>query len=131
MKSKTDALRQSSRLSTEDAISLSDRFVAGVLSAVVMAMMALGLPLLLVFVHGGRVSGGQAVVDLLSTFNFWGVAVMVTAGVVGFILGPDRVIDVFGHLWGTQRPHRPVLSILMWTTLIGIAYVSYKLRIGF
>ena len=95
-----------------------------------MAVMALGLPLLLIFVHGGRVSGGQAVLDLLSTFNFWGVAVMVTAGVVGFILGPDRVVDVFGHLWGTQKPHRPVLGLLMWATLIGIAYASYKWQIG-
>jgi hypothetical protein len=131
MKSKPDAVLQTKRLKIEKAISLEDRFMAGVVSALAMAVMALGLPLLLIFVHGGRVSGGQAVLDLLSTFNFWGVAVIGTAGVAGFTLGPDRVIDVFGHLWGTQRPHRPLLSVLMWTTLIGIAYVSYKLQIGF
>ena len=45
-------------------------------------------------------------------------AVVLAAGVVGFVCGSDRVLVMFGHLWSTQKPRQPVVTAMLWIAFI-------------
>ena len=107
-----------------DGISLTDRIVAGSLSALLMAIMALGVPIFLAVLSRGR---GLEILGAFGTFHTRGGAVILVAGLVGAALGSERVIVLFAHLWGTEQPRQPAFTFALWVVLISIGGVSYWL----
>lgn len=105
-----------------ERISFSDRIAAAALSAFVMMIMALCFPIFLAVLSRGR---GLEILGAFGTFHTWGATVSGVAALVGFALGIERVVVLFGHLWGTARPQRPAFTLFLWSTLIGVASVSY------
>lgn len=103
-------------------ISLADHLIAGALSALMMAIMALGIPIVLAVLSRGR---GLEILGVFGTFHTWGAAVVAVAGLAGVALGSERVVVLFAHLWGTERPQKIWLTLSLWTAVIGIAGVSY------
>ncbi len=105
-------------------ITLVDRLVAAMLSALVAAIMAVSTPIALVVLSRGR---GFEVLGLFTTFLTWGSAIVIAGWAVGFTLGSDRTIILMAHLWGTQRPKRTWVTVSLWAALAGIAGTSYWL----
>jgi hypothetical protein len=105
-------------------ITLTDRFVTGVLSALMIAVMAIGTPIALAVLSRGR---GLEILGVFSTFHTWGSAVIVVVFLVGFLLGSERAIVLFAHLWGTARPKQVLVTLSLWAALVGIAGISYWL----
>lgn len=105
-------------------VSVGDRLIAGVLSALIMAVMALVVPVSLAVLSRGR---GLELLGVFGTFHVWGMAVVVFAGVVGLVLGSARVAVLFGHLWGTEQPRRIGVTLSLWGTLLLVAFISNSL----
>jgi hypothetical protein len=107
-----------------EKITLADRVIAGAISALLMAIMAVGVPIALAFFNRGR---GLKSLGVFSTLHIWGSALVVVGCLAGFALGSERVIVLFAHLWGTERPERVDITLSLWAALIGIAGISYWL----
>lgn len=107
---------------TKNDITIADRVFAGIISALVMGVMAICVPVGL-FVLGTR-GRGIKMLAIFGTFHIWGTALVIVAGVVGAALGNDRVMALYGHLWGTEEPSRPGLTFALWVALVGIGFCS-------
>jgi hypothetical protein len=107
-----------------EKITLSDRIVAAAISAFLMAIMAVGSPIALAFLTRGR---GLKSLGVFGTLHIWGSVVVVVGFVAGFALGSERVIVLFAHLWGTERPERVGVTLSLWAALVGIVGISYWL----
>lgn len=105
-------------------ISFIDRLVAAMLSALVVAIMAVSVPIALVVLSRGR---GFELLGVFTTFRSWGTAIVITGWMVGFTLGSERVVVLMAHLWGTQRPKRIWITVSLWAALAGIASATYWL----
>jgi hypothetical protein len=105
-----------------DEITLTDRFVSGCLSALMVAVMAIGTPIALAVLSRGR---GLEILGVFSTFHTWGSAVVAVGWFIGFALGSERTIVLFAHLWGTERPKQGWITLALWAALIGVAGISY------
>ena len=103
-------------------ITLGERLVTGFLSAVVMAIMTICVPIGMVILSRGH---GLNMLIMFGSFHIWGLSLIVVSGIVGTILGTDRTMIIFGHLWGTELPKKPGITLLLWATLVGIAATSY------
>jgi hypothetical protein len=105
-------------------ITLNDRFVAGLLSALMIAVMAIGTPIALLLLTRGR---ALEVFGVFGTFHTWGSAVVVLGWLAGFVLGSERSIVLFAHLWGTERPKNIRMTLSLWAALVGAAGINYWL----
>ena len=94
------------------------------LSALVVAIMAVGFTIALLVLSRGR---GFEILGVFTTFRTWGTAIVIAGWTVGFALGSERVIVLMAHLWGTQRPKRFWVTVSLWTALAGIAGASHWL----
>ncbi len=106
-----------------DQITLSERLVAGLMSALVMAIMTVFAPIIVMLViTKGR---GLDLLRIFGSFHVWGMALVIFAGVTGAVLGIDRATTLFGHLWGTEEPKREGVTLALWAVLAGIGLASY------
>ena len=105
-------------------ITLNDRFVAGFLSALMIAVMAIGTPIALLLLTRGR---ALAIFEVFSTFHTWGTAVVAVGWLTGFTFGSERSIVLFAHLWGTERPKDLQITLSLWAALVSVAGISYWL----
>lgn len=104
-------------------ITLGERVVAGCLSALVMAIMTVCVPLGVLVLGRGR--GLNLSVGVFNAFHAWGIGLIAVSGIAGALLGTDRITTILGHLWGTERSERPGVTLLLWAVVIGIGAVSY------
>jgi hypothetical protein len=106
-----------------EKITLSERLVTGFMSALVMAFMAVCVPIAaMLLITKGR---GLDILRIFGSFHIWGITLIVVAGIVGAALGVDRATTLFGHLWGTEEPKRDGVTLSLWIVLIGIGLASY------
>jgi hypothetical protein len=103
---------------------LSDRLVTAIIAAAVMAIMAIGLPIGLLFLTRGK---GVQFVGAYLSFASWGSATVFAAAITGLVLGSQRTTVLFGHLWLTERPRNSWLSLLLWIGLVAIGVLGYYL----
>ena len=103
-------------------ITLTDRFVAGFLSALMILVMAIGTPITLLLLTRGR---ALEVFGVFRTFHAWGSAVVALGWLAGFALGSERSVVLFAHLWGTERPKNLQITLSLWVALVGVAGISY------
>jgi hypothetical protein len=109
-----------------ESISFGDRLAAAVISALIIGFTAFLGPA--VFIIGGQwVDTVESLFLVYGTFHAWGSAVVLFAFVAGFVLGTERVTEVFGHLWYTAEPRRPGITLTLWTVLVGIAVAGYSI----
>ena len=105
-----------------DQITFRERIVAGVLSALMMAIMTIFVPIGVVIYSRGH---GLILLAMFGSFHIWGLSLIVVAGMTGAGLGADRATLVFAHLWGTETPRRLGVTLALWLALIAIGLVSY------
>jgi len=106
-------------------VSLGDRVVTAVVTAIFGALTVLLIPVALVaFVSYGR---GRMITRVYLTQEFWtwGCAVVFLVAIAGFTLGSARTASVFGHLWGTEEPRQHVLTLMLWLVRLGLGTVTY------
>jgi hypothetical protein len=112
-------MRRIEQLSEKET--LADHFVSGVLSAIAMVLTLAVGPIV---VAGG---GAGDALFVYSAVHIWGAALLVIAFSVGAVVGPRRMAQVWGHLWGTEHPAKEWLTIALWAGIVGIIIVSYWL----
>jgi hypothetical protein len=98
--------------------------MTAIIAAVVMAIMAIGLPVGLLILTRGK---GVPFVGAYLSFASWGSAIIIASAMTGFALGSVRTVVLFGHLWLTERPRNAWLSSLLWIALIAIGLTGYYL----
>lgn len=104
-------------------ITFGERVVAGCLSALIMAVMTVCVPLGVLVLGHGR--GLNLSVGVFKAFHAWGIGLIAVSGIAGALLGTERITTILGQLWGTERPERPGVTLLLWAAVIGIGAVSY------
>ena len=109
-----------------ESISFGDRFAAAVISALIIGLIAFFGPAV-VIIGGQWTNTLDDLVLVYGTFPAWGSAIVLFAFVAGFVLGTERVTEVFGHLWYTAEPRRPGITFTLWAVLVGIAIAGYSI----
>lgn len=59
--------------------------------------------------------------------HVWGAILIAVAFATGLVLGPRRVAELYGHLWGTEQPKNEGLTVGLWLGILAIVGVSYWL----
>ena len=99
--------------------SAADHVVAGVLSA---------LAMMVTVVLGVLFAATQAGPDMLGVFRsvqVWGAILVAAAFAVGIIAGPSRMAALYGHLWGTEKPERPWVTLGLWGSIAAVIAITY------
>ena len=119
------------RREKDEPQTLGDRFAAGVCSAFAMLLtLALGSA----FGDAHRSSAAGAAGGLIERyfdsgpFVVWGGVLIVTAFAAGWVLGPQRMADLWGHMWGTQEPRSPWITIALWLGVTAIVVLCSVFR---
>ena len=89
-----------------------------------MALTVIAVPVVILVVSRGR---GWEFLGFFGQFHVWAITVVACAAVTGFCLGSERMTILFGHLWGTERPHKVAVTLGLWAALAFIAFVSHWL----
>lgn len=91
-------------MKNKENISLSERIMTAFLSVIVMGMTCVVVTFIL-FVVSGKGAGGPSEVILGESW-YWKLALALCgfAGVLGFVLGGERMSDIFGFIWRTNKP---------------------------
>jgi hypothetical protein len=103
----------------EEKETAADHLVAGVLSALAMLATVL-VGVLLAVLHTGP--------DIAAVFwsvHIWGSILVAGAFIVGVVSGPTRMAALYGHFWGTEKPERPYLTLLLWAGVALVVVVTY------
>jgi hypothetical protein len=109
------------RAYTPDPITFADRLVSGIVSALLMAFLTLGAPLVVdLFTLAEMVSLDLGVPGLI----IWSGSLSASTLVTGFMAGPRRMARFWGHLFGTEEPQRPNVTGAIWLGIAGILIVS-------
>lgn len=69
------------------------------------------------------------ILDHLSTLAWAAVLLIGGAALSGSLLGSTRAASFFGHLWLTERPRRPFLSLSMWVAIAGVLWLTSRLSV--
>ena len=106
------------------SISFGDRLTAAVMSALIIGLMAFAG---VVFSTFGNRSFPVFVrmLRVYEAFPVWGSVVVLFAFAAGFVLGTKRVTELFGHLWYTEEPRRPGVTLTLWAVLFGVGVAVY------
>ena len=102
-------------------VTLADRVATAFCSTFVAAIMLMIVPLPL------ALRGGLSLYYYYDRFLIWCAVVMALTATTGFLLGAERMTDLFGHLWNTAEPERPYVSVLLWLVILGCAVITYIL----
>ena len=86
----------------DSRISFSDRMIGTLISAVAIFITFAFLPVIAAFIKGGGMLTGR----IMFEGWYWLIAFGSTAvaAAIGFVLGTERVIELIGSLWGTNKP---------------------------
>jgi hypothetical protein len=103
-------------------VTVGERIIDGILSALAMGVTAVVAPIGVVVLSRGR---GLSMLGVFGTFHYWGISLIVIAGILGASLGANRVTTLFGHLWGTEEPQDIRMTLSLWIAVMGIGYASY------
>jgi hypothetical protein len=112
----------------EQLSGIGDRVFAGILGAGAMVATTILGPVAIVMLWKG-VGAKYFVFALFSDPAQYliGIAVFAVVGAVaGVVLGSRRVISVFGYLWFTERPVRPLVTASLWAALAILWAVTYE-----
>jgi len=79
---------------------VADRIVTSICSVIL--MLITGIVTIVLFAKGGSVAALH--IDLLEWY--WRLLLIFSfiSGVLGFFLGSEKMLEVFGFLWGTNKP---------------------------
>jgi len=105
--------------------SFADRAATSLLAAMLSALMVALVPI------GGLIATqGQGVMflGLYASVPQWGLPVVFVPTIAGFVLGSERAMSLFGHLWLTERPRNVLLTSLLWAVLILSGAIGYLVR---
>jgi hypothetical protein len=105
---------------------MTERLIAGALSAIALSITALVIGLFLTIYRGGP--GATEIVLLWSAMPKLLLIVSVTGFLGGFGLGPTRAVNLLSHVWGTANPRRPVITVLLWVILIVLWVAAFNLK---
>lgn len=105
-------------------ISFNDRLISAFIAAFFMALTVIAVPVAILVVSRGR---GWEFLGFFGQFHVWAIAVIASATITGFCLGSERTTNLFGHLWGTERPRNVAVTLCLWASLASLAFVSHLL----
>ena len=110
------------RKSKEEPMTIYDRLFSSFFIVLVAAITLFFGPMLSMLL-GGR--GGSA--DLLIwEYRFileWWPSILFSSAIIGFVFGVDKVLDLFGHIWGTVKKSEEIVLVMMVFVIAAIAYV--------
>lgn len=91
---------------------MTDRLIAGALTAIALCVTAIVLALLLSLYRGGVGPDGIATLwsSLPAFLSFFGGI----GFIVGALLGPEHTVTLLSHFWATAKPRRPLLTAALW-----------------
>jgi hypothetical protein len=115
-------LKQKNMMNNE--ITLGERIATGFISALLMGIMAICVPIAIAVLSKGR---GLTMLTVFSTFHIWGATLMLASGIIGMVLGAEKTTSIFAHLWGTESPRRLEITVILWFALFAIGGFSYWL----
>lgn len=111
------------------------RLAVAVCSAFVVGVMMLIVPLVIGIV--GR--GAEPLVLYGLIFSKWGLAILITSAILGFIVGGERMANLFGVVWGTHpiwsemggwlEEHETIASVLGFIVValvVGFFWYSFR-----
>jgi hypothetical protein len=107
---------------TGSQITIGERIFAAAVSALIMAVMALCIPIGVFVLSRGR---GLEMLSLFGSFHIWGMSLIIIAGFAGAALGTDSTLVLYGHLWATEEPKKPALTFTLWMAILTLALCSY------
>jgi hypothetical protein len=112
--------------------SLGDRFITGVLSAIVMFLTLLVYFVLSVMIapRGAQLVAAPIMYSFFNSFSFYAICF---AFIVGFIIGPEKMADIFSIIWEThpfwkRECPKSVERLFSLGILAGAIYVIYWLK---
>ena len=105
----------------EERETLVDHLVVAFVSAFLMLILVAIGPLVVVM------QGGMEILVIYGTIHIWGAVLVGGAFVLGLILGPRRMAEMWGHFWGTEEPENQWLSLTLWVTVFFIVFGTYFL----
>ncbi len=100
---------------------MSDRLIAGMLTAIALCITAIAVVLILSIYRGG----------VSETIALWYTVprlllYLATAGfIAGALLGPVRAVTLLSHLWATAEPRRLLVTVFLWALVITLWLVAY------
>ncbi|WP_455222827.1 hypothetical protein [Kaarinaea lacus] len=88
----------------KENISFVERIMTAFLSVLFMGITCVVVTFIL-FVVSGKGAGGPSEIILSETW-YWKLAFALCgfAGVLGFVLGTEKMSDIFGFIWRTNKP---------------------------
>ena len=102
--------------------SLTNRLITGFLFAFFVGITSICVPIALLLLTRGK---AIQLLGLFKGFPIWESTLLAIAGIMGVALGPDRSMELLGHLWGIERPRRTGITIGLWIFFISIALCGY------
>jgi hypothetical protein len=108
----------------DEPITLADRVVTAGLTSVLMSITLLVAPI------GLALAGARKAWRLYEFYDdvlIWGSVIVVASAITGFILGTERTVDLFSHLWGTAEPRHEGITASLWIGIAVCAIITYFL----
>ena len=101
---------------------LADHFVAGLVSAIVMFGIVMVAPLI-AFLNDPRIDP----FEIYLVAHIWAPILLGTTFLVGLVVGPKKMAELWGHLWGTEDPDNEKLGGYLWSGIFLIIFVTWLL----
>lgn len=102
---------------------MTERFIAGVLTAISLCTTAIVVAFILSIYRGGP--------GIPESFALWSAVptLLLSLGAIGFvvgaILGTERVAILLSHLWATAQPRKPLFTFVLWLLVSALWFFAY------
>lgn len=106
------------RKSKEEPLTIYDRLFSSFFIVLVAAATLFLGPMLL----GGRGGSGDVLIWEYQFILEWWPAILFGSAIIGFIFGVDKVLDLFGHIWGTVKKNEEIVVVMLVFVMAVIAY---------
>ena len=105
---------------------MTERFIAGALTAIALSISTIVIALFITICRGGP--GVPATMVLWSAIPQLLFFIAAGGFAIGAVLGPVRAVSLLSHLWGTAEPRNHTATVLLWMIFIalwGAAFTGY------
>lgn len=103
----------------EERETLVDHLIGALLAAMAM-LLTVALRPVFAFLKTGGVADFWAIYLSYGPVPIWGALLVGAAFTIALVVGPGRMEELYGHLWGTEEPQRPAVTFGLW---LGVAMV--------
>ena len=104
-----------------EPITIGDRVIAAIASAILV-----GITLIVAYAGIAYLGKVVALNELLENYQDIyksSLAIVVLVGTFGFFIGTEKMLRLFGYLWGTERPKNTKFTMFLWSVLVAFIVI--------